>query len=469
MGKLKRCIFAIAAFVSGAAAAAQDPAEGLYIVERMETGSQLELAPEGRFRWIFVYGAVDLMAEGRWRRDGEAILLDTEPAVQGPSTALVGTDRQRGRAVTVRITDAEGNTPEYLTIEGAYESGEPDYARFGEDYAFEPERGRRIVAIRVIIPWAGYVSESFPLPQGANVMRLRFAPNDLGRVDFRGERLTAEADALILNLFDEPLRYRRVTAEELAAERQAEEDMASGEGDSSPADDEEPVVLSEEQQALDAACVNEGNVRPRAEAIAGCTALLEPGSLAPQVAAIVHVNRGNLLMDDGQEAAAMADYEAAIRLNPQNAMAYWGRAVVRENRGDYARAAADSRVAAAYEPENPTLLNSLCWHLALAGEALEDARAACDRSLELGPDDPDTLDSRGLLALKQGRFAEAWADFDAAVRHGADSENLPNHLFGRGIAALRLGRTAEGQADLARASAQDPAIADTYARYGVRR
>jgi hypothetical protein len=41
----------------------------------METGSQLLLAADGRFRWYFTYGALDLAADGTWRREGDQVVL----------------------------------------------------------------------------------------------------------------------------------------------------------------------------------------------------------------------------------------------------------------------------------------------------------------------------------------------------------------------------------------------------------
>jgi Flp pilus assembly protein TadD len=74
------------------------------------------------------------------------------------------------------------------------------------------------------------------------------------------------------------------------------------------------------------------------------------------------------------------------------------------------------------------------------------------------------LNGRGLVGIKQGKFAEAWADYDAALRA---RPGFAGFLYGRGIAALRLGRTEEGKADLAQATQLDANIARTYAGYGV--
>jgi tetratricopeptide (TPR) repeat protein len=72
--------------------------------------------------------------------------------------------------------------------------------------------------------------------------------------------------------------------------------------------------------------------------------------------------------------------------------------------------------------------------------------------------------SRGMVAIKQERWQDAWADYDRAVRLQPSSAHA---LYGRGIAALRLGRAAEGAADLAAAQRLDQAIAETYSRYAV--
>ena len=86
------------------------------------------------------------------------------------------------------------------------------------------------------------------------------------------------------------------------------------------------------------------------------------------------------------------------------------------------------------------------------------------RSLRDRPDHSPTLDSRGLVGLKQHRYQDAWNDYDAATRLGAG----PSWVFGRGVAALRLGRTAEGQADIARAEAMNSGVRQFYADFGIR-
>lgn len=49
-----------------------------YLSGVMETGSELLLRPDGSFAWFMSYGAVDQDAEGKWRVDGDAVLLESQ-------------------------------------------------------------------------------------------------------------------------------------------------------------------------------------------------------------------------------------------------------------------------------------------------------------------------------------------------------------------------------------------------------
>ena len=126
----------------------------------------------------------------------------------------------------------------------------------------------------------------------------------------------------------------------------------------------------------------------------------------------------------------------------------WYRTEARVFAGDVAGAIADADAAVKLLPGNADMLNAKCWSRAVADRELEVARAACDRSLEMDRS-AAALDSRGLLGLRQGRWREAWADYDAAV---TANPSLAGSLYGRGLAALAMGRTAEGEADIRQAA-----------------
>lgn len=251
--------------------------------------------------------------------------------------------------------------------------------------------------------------------------------------------------------------------------------------------------------------------------IAGCTALLNSEQLNASERAEALSERAVAYHAQRDYPHAIADYEEGVRLNPRAVWAHAGLALSQRASGntrqavgefdvalnlaenelgnagpqsaEYAQRArriglillerghayeqlhdtehalADYREGLGRSPHDPELGNAVCWMLAVRNEALDEARRACDQSLRDRPDNAPTLDSRGLVGLRQHRFQDAWNDYDAATRLGPDG---PSWLYGRGIAALRLGRTAEGRADIARAESLVAEVRQFYADFGIR-
>ena len=52
---------------------------GLYETQQMEVAAALELKPDGRFRYVLTYGAVDEAAQGRWTRTRDTVRLTSDP------------------------------------------------------------------------------------------------------------------------------------------------------------------------------------------------------------------------------------------------------------------------------------------------------------------------------------------------------------------------------------------------------
>jgi tetratricopeptide (TPR) repeat protein len=150
-------------------------------------------------------------------------------------------------------------------------------------------------------------------------------------------------------------------------------------------------------------------------------------------------------------------------LKPDFAEAYWFRAVSYENLNDYARALADYDRLAQLRPKDWTGWSQVCWGHAYLNSSLVDGLQACDIALQLNPGDANTLDGRGFVNFRLGRFATAVADYDAALQQ---NPRLPGSLYLRGIAKLRLG-IADGTRDLSAAEALEPGIAHRFAGYGI--
>lgn len=218
------------------------------------------------------------------------------------------------------------------------------------------------------------------------------------------------------------------------------------------------------------------------------------------------LQRGKVYSQDKQPEKALADFNAAITLQPDLYRAHLERAtlLVGWTRGPAdaatrARADADfvdSRTPAdselrlqlaglydgmgqygvalreinqwiLYHGEDINLASALsarCWFRAEADKELDAALKDCNRALHLWPNSSDVLDSRGLLYLRMQELQPSIDDYDAALKV---DPKIPTSLYGRGVAELRLGQKTSGESDLAAAVRLDPDIAARFARMGL--
>ena len=113
----------------------------------------------------------------------------------------------------------------------------------------------------------------------------------------------------------------------------------------------------------------------------------------------------------------------------------------------------------------PALYAARCRMRALWGQELDRAKADCERALAGDPRNLSSLQSEGIIALRENRADEAWRYFDTTL--DADPDNALS-LYGRSIAAGKLGRADDARADLERANSRDNGeTARIYASYGL--
>lgn len=202
----------------------------------------------------------------------------------------------------------------------------------------------------------------------------------------------------------------------------------------------------------------------------------------------------------GNGAKAIADAQAALKLDPGSAAAINTLATLKSEAGDngaalalvqeridaggkeaanflsnkaefQARAGASSEAlvtidsAIAMKPGSPDLLNARCWIKGLANTALDTALKDCTKAIELADSSEAALDSRAMVYFRMGRMDDALADLNAALETMPD---LPSSLFMRGVIRRRQGKAAEGDLDLAAARFMVPQIDRTYARFGIK-
>ena len=121
-----------------------------------------------------------------------------------------------------------------------------------------------------------------------------------------------------------------------------------------------------------------------------------------------YVNRGNAKNSLGRPGDAIADYDQAIRLNPDLAsVTYFNRACAKSKLGRYEDAIADYDRAIRMKPD----LVEAYRNRGAANATLnrnEDAIADYDRAIELDPDNAEAYFNRGAVNGTLNRHAAQW-------------------------------------------------------------
>ena len=166
-----------------------------------DTASELDLLPDGHFRFFLAEGALDLRAEGRWSSDGRTVVLNTEPRPtpaaftagpvtrtdEAPIVVLVNGPDGRGIAsIDVKLHFADGREVEGYTQD------------YGWHYTDEGPPGMP-AWVELSIGMYGLPPQRFPLDGAAgNKFTFTLVPNDLGVQDFRDTPLQVTGEGLVI-------------------------------------------------------------------------------------------------------------------------------------------------------------------------------------------------------------------------------------------------------------------------------
>jgi len=256
----------------------------------------------------------------------------------------------------------------------------------------------------------------------------------------------------------------------------------------------EAEAMTHDNPNLDYAWVAAGNIynvlgrRDRALEALGRALAIKPSAYA-------YVSRADVRRFSDSK-SSMADFDAALKLEPDNEDALSGKAQMLSDAQDYTAALAlleqakpepkkvhlrEQRAILLYKMgrkadatklfnsirsalKTATELNVLCWSKATAGVLLDSALQDCRDALELKPGMGAYLDSLGMVLLKLGKLDEALDAYNQAIAKdtGADS------LMGRAFVYLRKGDTARASADAAAARKIAAKIDDIFAEYGLK-
>jgi tetratricopeptide (TPR) repeat protein len=117
------------------------------------------------------------------------------------------------------------------------------------------------------------------------------------------------------------------------------------------------------------------------QTIEGCTGIINSSGQSAAKLASAYANRGYGYHNKHDYDDAIADYDAAIRLNPNDSRAYGNRGLTYGDKGDYDRAIADF-----------------------------------SEAIRLDPNNADAYNGRGIAHGHQGDYDRAISDYDEALR-----------------------------------------------------
>jgi hypothetical protein len=184
---------------------------GLYEIHQMEMAGGLELKPNGHFRYGFSYGAVDEESEGDWTFDGKTVRLTSRPMPKEPTFDLVS-DRPAPKCTLSLSVDWGkfdwSSAPDVLAV---YQSAPRELHFLQAD-----EKGDvhlddcAVTTLFPLVPMFRVPGAPIKLsPTTGHKLALKFRPNDLGHVAFRGEPLKLDGSNLVWDRYDAEIRFIR--------------------------------------------------------------------------------------------------------------------------------------------------------------------------------------------------------------------------------------------------------------------
>ncbi len=177
--------------------------------------------------------------------------------------------------------------------------------------------------------------------------------------------------------------------------------------------------------------------------------------LAPDDA-VLHLNRGAAKIHDGRPTDAIADYDAAIRIRPDWHLPYFNRAVALTDLGQRAAALKDYERAIRLKPDDAWIYVGQGDVLAASGDPAR-AIESYDKALALRPELDDPRAKRAGMLLRLDRPAEALPEFDRVLVANPSKAQL---WRARGEAKFQLARYVDAAADLEHAHALSPRDGD---------
>lgn len=176
------------------------------------------------------------------------------------------------------------------------------------------------------------------------------------------------------------------------------------------------------------------------------------------------IGEAQLLREAGRYADAYGVLEAGLTAHPEQPDLLYEAALAAEKIGRPEVLERDLRKLIKLKPDNAHAYNALGYSLADRGERLDEAQQLIEKALELSPDDPFILDSKGWLLYRKGNAAGALDVLKKALAIRPDAE-IAAHV---GEVLWVLGRHDEAEQAwdaAAKTSPDNEALATTIRRF----
>ena len=209
-------------------------------------------------------------------------------------------------------------------------------------------------------------------------------------------------------------------------------------------------------------CVNQGGTFSADQRINGCSSVIQSGRETPRNLAVAYYSRGLAYYDKGDDDRAIAEYNEAIRLDPQLAQAYSSRGLAYDHKGDLGRAEPDYNEAIRLDPKYAQAYFNRGNAYYQKGE---DDRAITDYSeaIRLDPKYAYAYNNRGTAYDRRGDHDRAIADYSEAIRL---APIFAQAYSSRGLSYYQKGDLDRAIADYGEAIRLDPKYTYAYNNRG---
>ena len=174
-----------------------------------EVGSSLLLKVDGKFEYMFVYGAADYMAEGIWKRDGDFVVLNTS-GNKGEGFRLVSSAAGSAEEIRVTLQGAGGQKVPNIDVL-VQTGGETLKGRTDSDGIARFEPNANIKGIGFSIRVYSYESKMYPVNAAHRDFVFEINGAAITTVFFENERLPIDGKTLELRYWnkDRPMKYTK--------------------------------------------------------------------------------------------------------------------------------------------------------------------------------------------------------------------------------------------------------------------